>query len=624
LARIQLSPLPPNPCYNWQSFQAAGALLKPMYTGKKLNSFKYQLITAFLFISLLPFLIIQFYSAYTLLGTMKSHSNELMKINLQQIQRTFDMIIGFYDDTLYQIYTDDAIVTHLNDIYKNNNPALMVNYIRRRLNSLVSSRSEIQGATIISADAQIIAYDKLSAMTMQNAWLGTSSEEIAFLYSRVRAYSKPALLPRYDEVWFAERPYHLFHLSYRILDYRRLEADIGIVILTLDETVLAEICNESLSGKVPSILNFMIDAEGTIVSFPDKDHIGRPLPEGGSLEDSCRTLLVQSGLLPEGEIAVETLKEAKSGWTMVSAAGVTSLYARIDAQRRINILLAVLSTVGLMVIILYLTNRLTSGLLKFSKSMIKVGEGDFSVQITPDRRMPGELKTIAHGFNTMTKKLKQVLNEVREISEKHKTAEINYLETQINPHFLYNTLDSINWMAIEQEEYEISEMLSNLAQILRYGVDKSSCMVTISEDVYWLKKYIRLQGIRYKYSFQWEIDLDAKAENILIHKMIIQPFVENALVHGFAEMSSGGLLKTSIASEEGRIFITVSDNGVGLPWKVADKINNSEPISGIGMSNAIQRLHMYYGDDVEIRVDTNSMGTTVRMSLPVLESKKKA
>ena len=122
-------------------------------------------------------------------------------------------------------------------------------------------------------------------------------------------------------------------------------------------------------------------------------------------------------------------------------------------------------------------------------------------------------------------------------------AEIRALEAQINPHFLYNTLDSINWMAIEREQYDISRMVRNLGVILRYSINKSNQMTSMEEVADWLEKYVSLQQMRFNQSFRFELNIEERAKKVMIHKLLLQPFVENSIIHGFKGMEKGGVLR---------------------------------------------------------------------------------
>ena len=205
--------------------------------------------------------------------------------------------------------------------------------------------------------------------------------------------------------------------------------------------------------------------------------------------------------------------------------------------------------------------------------------------------------------------------------------EIRALEAQINPHFLYNTLDSINWMAIDKEEYEISRMVRNLGVILRYSVDKSNKMATVAEMADWLEKYVSLQRMRFNDAFTCEIHVQPGTEKLYIHKLLLQPFVENAILHGFKEIEYGGILRVDVMLSESRneLDIIIEDNGKGIPRRIAETFNDPERAcrddkSSIGLHNAFSRMRMYYGDSASWNVSSiPEVGTVITLKIPVSE-----
>ena len=231
---------------------------------------------------------------------------------------------------------------------------------------------------------------------------------------------------------------------------------------------------------------------------------------------------------------------------------------------------------------------------------------------------------IAGNFNSMTGKVRDLIEEVSEAKDKQKDAEIRALEAQINPHFLYNTLDSINWMAIEREQYDISRMLRNLGVILRYSINKSNQMTSMEEVADWLEKYVSLQQMRFNQSFRFELNVEERARRVMIHKLLLQPFVENSIIHGFKGMEKGGVLRVDIfLSETGeKVNIIIEDNGKGMPGRIAEAFNTREQAikdggSRIGLHNAFARMDMYYGKEAVWNVNSiEGMGTVITLTLP--------
>lgn len=199
------------------------------------------------------------------------------------------------------------------------------------------------------------------------------------------------------------------------------------------------------------------------------------------------------------------------------------------------------------------------------------------------------------------------------------------MEAQINPHFLYNTLDTINWMAIDRDEYEISNMIAVLAGILRYGISDSNGVVKIKEEVDWLKQYIFLQQTRLKNSFECRINVEPEIMGLPIHKLLLQPFIENAILHGFEGVERKHCLSVDMGRDRDCIRIKIADNGRGMPGQMAQEINagifrKTDDKNHIGMENAITRIRMYYGEEAKVMLDSQSgQGTLVQIWIPYEE-----
>ena len=249
------------------------------------------------------------------------------------------------------------------------------------------------------------------------------------------------------------------------------------------------------------------------------------------------------------------------------------------------------------------------------------------VHLSPD----DDLYLISHQFNRMVDRntslveaLKQKNSEIREASERQKNAEIKALEAQINPHFLYNTLDSINWRAIDAGEEEISDMLSMLGSLLRYSVSNINGIVPFSVEIEWLKKYVFLQRERFDDSFDCTYEITDEALDYPIYKMLLQPLIENSILHAFRETGEGGVIMVkAYVREDGKLQITVSDNGRGMsPEQLEDLRRNilekkALDSRSIGLSNVVNRLKIYYRDEAQIRVESElGRGTEFVLIIP--------
>lgn len=258
-------------------------------------------------------------------------------------------------------------------------------------------------------------------------------------------------------------------------------------------------------------------------------------------------------------------------------------------------------------------------------------EGIGEDKIDVDVNEKDELYVIVRQFNKMTERVNSLVEMLRQrneeikaaaISQKH--AEIKALEAQINPHFLFNTLDSINWRAIEHDEVEISDMLGTLGSLLRYSVSNIDMEVVLEAEISWLKKYIFLQRDRFHDSFDCSYDITEQAMEFPIYKMLLQPIIENTILHAFEEVKEGGMIyvKAFVRQDE-KLEIRIKDNGCGMENEVVaeitQEIEEKGPLNSkrIGISNVIHRLRIYYQEEAEIIVNSKlSEGSEFILIIP--------
>lgn len=188
---------------------------------------------------------------------------------------------------------------------------------------------------------------------------------------------------------------------------------------------------------------------------------------------------------------------------------------------------------------------------------------------------------------------------------------------------MYNTLDTINWMAIKQEEYDISNAINSLAQILRYAISNYNEKVTVRDEVKWLKQYVFLQQYRFVNKFVYHIDVKEEIMDYKVHKLLLQPFVENAIIHGFEKGQDQYLLEVVLREVDEELEMIIRDNGKGMDAETVDRINAGYDVDGdekahIGISNAINRIHMYCKAKEKIRINSElKKGTEIRIRIPL-------
>ena len=228
----------------------------------------------------------------------------------------------------------------------------------------------------------------------------------------------------------------------------------------------------------------------------------------------------------------------------------------------------------------------------------------------------------------MVRRLHELMDEVVIEQEKKRKSEFDALQAQINPHFLYNTLDSIVWM-VESERYqEAIFMVTALANLFRISLSKGKNIISIREEIEHAQNYLYIQKIRYKNRFQVDIDIDPEIHECSTIKLIVQPLLENAIYHGVEYMDGEGEIKVRGYLKEGEVYIDVTDNGLGIPEEALDYVLTDEKRehkkgSGIGLSNVHQRIQLYFGKAYGLEIESIlDEGTTIHIHLPNIPYEK--
>lgn len=603
-------------------------------TSFKRMSFKSKLIFSFIFVSILPILLVQSISYLNTTSAMKENVDELITYNLNQTENNLDITLDSYMDILYQIYTDDEIIGLIKEVNEKKESAIENSLLRDRLSGLANSKEGIRSIAILCAGGKTVFYDTLTASSIESSWMYKNFDKAKF-YSSISTSKGSVLLPTSYASQLGDKKYYLFHIANKMVDFNNVRKDaIGVIVISIDEDIIYKACNENKENdnmkKGVRSVNFIVDAHGKIVSFPDKKYIGTNISDYISSDEKNRKESIYPALARNitlfngNPVITNALVSDKTGWTIVNAVDQNYLLNKVYLTQRFTIIFGFCSLLFSIVSIYYVTRNFSRSMKKILAAMKTAQEGELSVRVEIDEN-EDELSTIAIRFNKMIFQINRLLEEVKAATFKQKEAEIRALEAQINPHFLYNTLDAINWMAIEKDEHEISNMLKSLAQILRYSVNKSNGIVKLREDIEWLRKYIYLQQTRFNYSFECILEVDESILDCNVHKLLFQPFVENAIIHAFEQITAGGILRLTLTGMEAVINISIEDNGKGMEEATVKALNalNSDNISpkgsGLGIQNVFQRIKMYYGENGRWNVVSKpGEGTIICIQIPKL------
>lgn len=578
-----------------------------------------KMITILLLISVLPIFVMQYTSYKISNSAMEKQTRALIMANLEQATNSVETFFQSYDNVLRDLCTDRYYLNSLKTIKSGSvrESGAGTKELVDKLKRITVVNSGILGVALAGTDGTVLFYDSV-----------TMSGEISFCFDLDRLLSSALMeesIRRNTTVYsstvhksdneYGKKTY--FYIAHSLIDTdAEFDKPQGSIILCVNERALqdAYITKTDLTTN----MTFVVGRNGDILSFPIQSYAGMALygtAENYDIFEATRDFFVQKKFMSTRQLEVNTTNIKGGVFKVVNVQNLE--YALKNAQMvSIEMMLIALLMAFLCVLIAMAFARSTNKSVKIiTQAMHEADQGDYNVQISLGGK--DEFAVIAQHFNDMIIKIRESTEQEKTALIKQKNAEIKSLEAQINPHFLYNTLDAINWVALSHDEFEISRMLVNLAAIMRYSIKYSNEIVTVQQEIDYIQKYIYLQQERFNYSFSYEINVEPELLSCKIHKLLIQPLVENAIVHAFPGKSGQDKIEIRIKQMDERyIRIQVRDNGKGMSADQVALFNayiyrQDEVKQGIGVSNVISRLKLYYGSKSNFYVESEEGKTVI-------------
>ena len=559
---------------------------------KKAKSLRGLLIPAIFFSSVFTIGLFAVISQYRLWGSIKSSMEREIQYSMEKSDQCLDLVLDKYETLLYELCTDDQVIGIVESINKNEDDLdVNGNMLRRRLSHICNSNVSVEGIVVDTDNQNRIFYDSLASSSSKSSWITQIPIPIVEKGVTYRWKKEPVLL--------GDEEIHMFQIARRLVDYRDIHKKIGTVVISINEEELRNAVDWGGKNQV-----FLLDGD-SIVSAPEKSLIGEE-----------KDMAYQQGLQTVSKV------NERTGWEITNFYSLKE-YRKTILDQALYYLLIAVGIIGIMVILVdYITRPILKSVDTVVKAMNRAENGDFSVSITIQDNMPAEVRRIASGFNEMVGQLDELLKQVKQAVLDQKNAELSALEAQIDPHFLYNTLDTINWKAIENEQYEISEMVGALADILRYAVRNAGARTTVRQEISWLEQYILLQSARLGKNLELQMDISNEAWNCRIHKLLMQPFVENAIKHGLYRKEGDCILKISMNMADQLLHILIEDNGKGIGEGLLKQLNDKNTVMGehLGIANVRKRLQLYYSGDAGLYFESiEGQYTRVHLFIPAEE-----
>ncbi|WP_339319924.1 sensor histidine kinase [Paenibacillus sp. FSL R10-2734] len=533
-------------------------------------------------------------------------AEENANMNMQQIIEQVNYNLELYVKGMRNIFetAEDQIT---------NSPSVDSSLLMERMAMLMGSREDLVSAAVFTPQGKYVvgtAGQKLRSNTQleTQSWF-TSAKKTSEI-----SYSAPHIqnLFKGQYIWVVS-------IS-KLIQYKENgELKTGILLMDFNFRTIDELSKQVKLGKRGYA--YILDQLGNIVYHPQQQLIYAGLKYENVepvLEYAYRSYLDES----TGEkrfITVRTLEQ--TGWKIVGVAYYDEI---VTTKRDLNNFLSwFLAVVILCVIIVsvFLSARIARPIRKLERTLQQVGEGDLNTRI--DVSGAYEVEQLSKRFNLMLQRIRQLMDQIIYEQETKRKGELEVLQSQINPHFLYNTLNSVIRLAERGKTEEVITMIQSLSKFFRISLSKGNNMITVQEELDHIRHYLVIQSFRFKNKFRYEIVAQDEVLQCQTIKLILQPIVENALYHGIEMMPDEGFISIRAELKDDLVIIRIIDNGLGMSNETMKVIltggSKSMNGSGVGVRNVNERIELYYGREYGLSFESEiEEGTTVTLIFPAL------
>ncbi|GGH23924.1 sensor histidine kinase [Paenibacillus segetis] len=524
--------------------------------------------------------------------------------------------------TIEQVNSNlELYVSGMEDIFNvveekiNKMPDVTDQQLGEQLDTIINTRDDLVSMALFKQDGELVR-NVPSIPMRQNTKL---TEQPWF----ETAISKPGALQ-----FTAPHIQNLFKWQYRwvvslsktIMYHENSEVKVGVLVIDVNFRTIDQLGQKVSLGKKGYV--YIIDAVGNMVYHPQQQLIYAGL-KYENLESVLNYKYGSYLDYADGEQRIITIRTVNpTGWKIVGVAYADEFLTTRRELSDFIIWFLIIVIIAVLIVNIYISAKISQPIRKLERSAYMVEKGNFQTNVYVSGAY--EVEQLSKRFNLMLRRIRELMDQIIQEQEAKRKSELDVLQSQINPHFLYNTLNSVTRLAELGRSEEVVTTITSLSRFFRISLSSGSHIITVQAELEHVRHYLIIQTIRFKNKFDYEIICEDEVLECLTLKLILQPLVENAIHHGIENSPEKGFIGIYVSAEDDKLIIRIKDNGVGMSEeklkKIFSSVSKSGGGSGVGVRNVQERISLYYGKTFGLQFESEQEeGTTVTITIPMVK-----
>lgn len=577
-------------------------------------SLQKQLLIYMVLLIAVPLLFITAFGNYYYAKGIDEQATQYSTQMLDQVRMNIDASVSTVDRMIRYLSVNKDVIDYLRlDSFYSKDRIRLETAVRMQMHTYMDANPQLVGGILIAGENELYASNELYRVSRyplnEDSWYIRATE----------AGGEMMLISR--PIGRNIRNYRNYSVNSIVTVVRAVNDPdsgemLGVISVDMLTNAIEERIRDVTLGKTGYV--FVQDDAGDIVYAPVNDTVYRVRQEW--LEDAPGVYTI------EGErYQILCVYSDVTGWSTAGVFRMGETLQSVESLRKYTLLVAVISIILATIVSLTFSSSFTRPISRLRHLMGEAEEGHLDISFDT-QKYSGEIRQLGSSFNSMIDKIRNLLDLVYKEQCDKREAEIRTLQAQIKPHFLYNTLDTIRWMAEEHQAADIVKLVSALTCLFRVSLSRGREVISLADEMDHVRSYLYIQKVRYEDKLNYEIDVPDELLSLQVNKLILQPLVENAIYHGIKQKRGQGHICLSGRSEGGRLIMCVKDDGAGMTAEKCAELNaalhtpaGTEYDHGYGIFNVNDRIRLSYGREYGLHYTVNDQGgITVQLTCPAI------